>query len=242
MRIKNDCWLISRPIAHRGLWNKNIIENSLTAYHNAIENNYPIEIDVYMSIDGELYSFHDLNLYRMTGKNAEITSLSSDEIDKLRLLSSDEKIPRLKEVLSVVGGKVPLLIELKDQINGKILVKKTLEMLKDYNGEYAIQSFNPLYLKTVKKEMPNTLIGILATCDKEELKEKSFLTRFIVKNMALNFLIKPDFISYYYKGLPLNRRKTKNKKVIAWTITDSETANAVAPYSDNIIFENFLPK
>ncbi|MBQ9514271.1 MAG: glycerophosphodiester phosphodiesterase [Clostridia bacterium] len=241
MRIEKDCWLISRPIAHRGLWGNGIIENSLSAYHNAIIKGYPIEIDVYMSIDGELYSFHDLNLSRMTGKNADITSLSSQEIDKLRL-SSDEKIPRLKEVLSVVGGKVPLLIELKNQLNGDVLVKNTLKLLKEYRGEYAIQSFNPLYLKTVKKEMPNALIGILSTCDKKELKKEKFLTRLIVKNMALNFLIKPDFISYYYKGLPLKKRKTKNKKVIAWTITDEKTANAVAPYSDNIIFENFLPK
>ena len=242
MRIENDCWLITRPIAHRGLWNKNIIENSLTAYKNAVDNDFPIEIDLYLSADGELFSFHDLNLYRMTGLNADITSLSSDEINKLRLLSSDEKIPSFKEVLSVVGGKVPLLIELKDQVGGKKSVYKAVDILKDYNGEYAIQSFNPLYLKTVKKMMPNTLIGILATCDENELKKKSFLTRFIVKNMALNFLIKPDFISYYYKGLPLNKRKIKNKKVLAWTVTDEKTANAVAPYSDNIIFENYLPK
>lgn len=242
MRIENDCWLITRPIAHRGLWNKNIIENSLTAYKNAVDNGFPIEIDLYLSADGELFSFHDLNLYRMTGLNADITSLSSDEINKLRLLSSDEKIPSFKEVLSLVGGKVPLLIELKDQVGGKKSVYKAVDILKDYNGEYAIQSFNPLYLKTVKKMMPNALIGILATCDENELKKKSFLTRFIVKNMALNFLIKPDFISYYYKGLPLNKRKIKNKKVLAWTVTDEKTATAVAPYSDNIIFENYLPK
>ncbi|MCQ2387027.1 MAG: glycerophosphodiester phosphodiesterase [Clostridia bacterium] len=242
MRLSKNSWLLTRPIAHRGLWGNDIIENSLTAYQKAVDFNYPIEIDLYMSSDGVLYSFHDKNLKRMTNDDRNICDISSSEIDKLRLLISDQKIPSFMEVLNLVNGKVPLLIELKDQPNGKLLVEKTLSILKDYKGEFAIQSFNPLYIKIVKDKMPNAIRGILATCDKEDLKEKKPLTRFIVKNMALNFLIKPDFISYYYKGYPLKNRKTKNKGLLAWTITDSETYNKVKPFINNIIFENFIPE
>jgi hypothetical protein len=60
--------------------------------------------------------------------------------------------------------------------------------------------------------------------------------------MPLNWLIKPDFISYSYTGLPLKKRKVKNTPVITWTITNQETADKVKPYAKNIIFEKFIPK
>ena len=239
MRIDKNHWLLNRPIAHRGLWGGQVIENSLPAYQNAIDNNFPIEIDLYSSNDGEIFCFHDFNLARMTGENSLIYQNSCKQLKKLRLQNSNHQIPTFEEVLSLVNGKVPLLIEIKNQPE-KSVIEKIVERLRSYNGEFAIQSFNPLYIKQVKKLAPEFIRGILGTNEYE--KEESAFNNFIIKKMPLNFLIKPDFISYNYKGLPLKKRKIKGKTVLAWTVTSSEIAHTVNDFCDNIIFENFIPK
>lgn len=239
MRISKDYWLNTTPIAHRGLWGEQFIENSLPAYENAVKNGFAIEIDLYCSSDGILFSFHDKTLARMTGADGFIYQKTASELKSLRLLESEHTIPTFDEVLSVVNGKVPLLIEIKNQPE-KTVVNKIVERLMSYSGEFAIQSFNPLYIKQVKKLAPEFIRGILGTNEYE--KDESKFNNFIIKKMPLNFLIKPDFISYNYKGLPLKKRKTKNKSVLAWTVTSAQIANTVQDFCDNIIFENFIPE
>lgn len=241
MRIKNDGFLLTKPVAHRGLWGDGVIENSVTAYKKAAEYGYPIEIDLYLSKDGVLFSFHDKTLKRMTGEDGYIYDKTAEELKSLRLQDTDERIPTFDEVLKIAENKVPLLIEIKNQPD-KTVVDKTVERLKRYGGEFAIQSFNPLYINRVKKLAPDFIRGILATADEEELKNEKPLTRLIIKKMLLNFMIKPDFISYDYKGLPLKKRKTKNKAVLCWTITSQKEYEKVKPFTDNIIFENFIPE
>ncbi len=239
MRLSKDCWLLNNPIAHRGLWTNGIVENSLSAYKNAVEKDYPIEIDLYSSLDGVLFSFHDATLSRMTGADGFIYQKTAKELKELTLQNSDEKIPTFDEVLSLVNGKVPLLIELKDQPD-KTYVDKVIERLKNYKGEFAIQSFNPLYIKRVKELAPEFIRGILST--KTYSKQLPFIKRQVVKNMLLNFLIKPDFISYSFEDLPLPKRKVKNLPLISWTITSQEDFEKIKPFVKNIIFENFIPK
>ena len=238
MRLSSDSWLLTKPIAHRGLWGKEIVENSLSAYKNAVDNGYPIEIDLYSSSDGVLFSFHDQSLERMTGQSGLIFEKTAKDLLSYKLIGSDESIPTFDKVLEVVNGKVPLLIELKDQPN-KSYVDKVVERLKSYKGEFAIQSFNPLYIKRVKKLAPLFLRGILGT--KTYSKSLPFIKRNIVKNMSLNFLIKPDFISYSFEDLPLKKCKTKNIPIITWTVTSQEISDKVKPLAKNIIFEHFLP-
>lgn len=238
MRLNNDHWLLNMPIAHRGLWDESCVENSILAYKNAIKNGYPIEIDLYSSCDGVIFSFHDSKLKRMTNADGLIYEKTAEEILSLKLLDSDEKIPTFEEVLRLCENKVPLLIELKDQPD-KTYVDKVIERLKTYKGEFAIQSFNPLYIKRVKKLAPHFIRGILAT--KAHGKRLPFIKRKIVKNMSLNFLIKPDFISYSFEDLPLKKRKTKNIPVITWTITSKNIYDEIKPFAKNIIFEKFIP-
>ena len=239
MRLNNEYWLFHKPIAHRGLWGNGLIENSLSAYQNAVDNGYPIEIDLYSSSDGVLFSFHDATLVRMTGADGFIFQKSSVQLKELRLLDSQEKIPTFDEVLSLVDGKVPLLIELKDQPD-KTYVDKVVERLKSYKGEFAIQSFNPLYIKRVKELAPEFIRGILAT--KTHSKELPFIKRMVIKNMLLNFLIKPDFISYSFEDLPLPKRKVKKTTLISWTLKSQEDYEKIKPFVKNIIFEHFIPK
>ena len=237
--LNDNHFLFSTPIAHRGLWGEGVIENSLTAYKNAVENNYAIEIDVYSSKDGTLFSFHDANLMRMCGVDKNIFDLTEQEILQLNLSSSDQKIPTLLEVLRVVGDKVPLLIEIKNQPR-KDIVELLLNQIKNYGNKVAIQSFNPLYILKVKKLAPNICRGILSTNDENHLKGTGAFTKLVVKNKLLNFLIKPHFISQNYSALPLKKKYSKIP-VIAWTVTDKTIYEKVKPFSKNIIFEHFIP-
>lgn len=237
MRISNNNWLLNKPIAHRGLWNRNIPENSVLAYKNAIDNGYPIEIDLYLTTDNVLVCFHDETLTRMTGVNKKIYDCSFDEIKELHLNGSQYLIPTFDEVLSLCENKTPLLIEIKNQPNS-LVVDKTVERLKKYQGEFAVQSFNPLYIKKVKKLAPNFIRGILGTQERENL---SLLKHVIVKKMLLNFLIKPDFISYNKTAYPLKKRKTRKKTLLAWTVLSQEEMNECKKHVDNFIFENFIP-
>lgn len=237
MRINKEHWLLNKPIAHRGLWEENIPENSIIAYKLASEKCYPIEIDLYCTKDGHLVSFHDDTLNRMTKTDGYIYEKTLQELKELDI-GGGETIPTFKEVLKIAEGKSPLLIEIKNQ-PCKDIVEKVLAQLKDYKGEFAIQSFNPLYIKKVKKLAPNYIRGILGTHD--AFQEKPF-TRLVIKHILLNFIAKPDFISYNVEGMPIKKRKTKNKAVLAWTITNKEQEEKAYKMADNIIYENFIPK
>lgn len=238
MRLNKDSSLFSKPIAHRGLWGEGVIENSLTAYQNAVDSGYPIEIDVYLTTDGHLVSFHDKSLERMTGDKGFVYEKPLAELMQLRLNGSDCKIPTLEQVLSVVDGKVPLLIEIKNQKNKKV-VDILCTKLNNYKGEFAVQSFNPFYLMRLKKIAPDFLRGVLAT---EYAQGESAIVRYVLRKMPFNKFIKPDFISYSYSGLPLKKSLTKKVGVLCWTITDQQTLDKVSPYCDNFIFEHFIPK
>lgn len=240
MRADKNSKIFSHPIAHRGLWGGEILENSISAYKNAVSKGFPIEIDLYSSVDGVLYCFHDSTLDRMTGKQGYIYEKDSTTLNSITLINSNEKIPTFDDVLEIVDGKVPLLIEIKNQPD-KTIVEKVVNRLKNYSGEFAVQSFNPLYIKKIKKLAPEFIRGILSTTDKDDLKTQSFLERKVISKMLLNFLIKPDFISCKYTDFPLKKRKTKNKLVLCWTVTSKEIYEKVKPFANNIIFENFMP-
>ena len=182
MRIEKDSWLITRPIAHRGLWGNGVIENSVTAYELAAKKQYPIEIDLYKTTDGELVSFHDNTLNRMTGENGFIYEKTLSELKSLRLSGTDEKIPTFNEVLEIAKNRSPLLIEIKNQPD-KTVVDSVVKRLKEYNGEFAVQSFNPFYINRVKKLAPEFIRGILG--NENAFGEKA------IKIFRLTFLLSP---------------------------------------------------
>ena len=110
---KNIDFILKTPIAHRGLHNVKAPENSLAAFRLAIEHGNVIELDVHMLADGKIVVFHDDNLKRMTGVDAVIKDKTFAELSKLWLKKSSQKIPLLTEVLDLVDGKVPIIIEIK---------------------------------------------------------------------------------------------------------------------------------
>lgn len=237
-----NSWLVETPIAHRGLHNKECPENSLPAFQNAIDAGYPIEIDVQIIADGTVIVFHDESLSRLTDNDGYIKFLNKSDLEILRLKDSKEKIPTFEEVLKFVNGRTPILIEIKNSNKVGELEKKVIEILKDYKGEFAIQSFNPYVLEYFYKHAPNILRGQLAGYFKKE--KLSFFKKYALKRMLLNKKIShPDFISYEAKKIP-NRfiRKYKKLPLLAWTVRSQTEYLKVVKYCDNVIFEDFEPK
>lgn len=233
-------FLTDNLIAHRGYYSNDlgIPENSISAFKRAIELNYIIELDVHILKDGNIVVFHDDNLKRMTGMDKKIKNTTYEEIKSLKLNNTNEHIPKLFDVLQIVNGKVPLLIELKYDTKLGTLEKQLIKILKDYNGLYAFQSFNPFSLIFLKKYCPSIPRGILVSNFKKN--KMNILKKILLKNMFLNFLIKPDFISVNYKYLNSNRiQKYKDKKLIlTWTIKDKSYLYLCKNLCDNFIVEN----
>lgn len=236
-------WYENRPIAHRGLHdNLQVPENSMLAFKNAIEKDYAFEFDVHLSSDGDLVVLHDHNLKRLTGIDASVENSTSSYITSLKLFDTDETIPRLEDVLSLVDGQVPLLIEVKNE--GKVgeLERKLLEVLLEYKGEFAVQSFNPFALSFFEKNAPQIKRGQLSGSFIGE--NLPFYVKFILSNMLLNIKSKPHFIAYegtHLSKLAVRLRRFFKTPILAWTIENELEKATVIDDSDNIIFKFFLP-
>ena len=230
-------FLKNNLIAHRGLHNKIIPENSIPAFKEAIKNNYIIEFDVHILKDNNVVVFHDDNLKRLTGIDKKIKDTTYNEIKNLKLNNTENYIPLLKDVLKLVNGRVPLLIELKFDNKVGLLEDKLIDIMKDYKGLYAYQSFSPFSLIYLKKRtnMPRGLLVSDFKNNKINIIKKIFL-----KNMLLNFLVKPDFISVNYNFL--NRKKIQKYKnkllILTWTIRNNDF-DKYKDLCDNFIFESF---
>lgn len=237
-----NSWLVKQKIAHRGLHDEVSPENSLSAFKKAVEKGYAIETDVQMTADGILLVFHDEILDRMTDGKGLISQKNFNEICNYTLKNSEEKIPLLSEVLSLVGGKVPLLIEIKSHKNIGAEEEKIKAMLEKYDGQYAFQSFNPFIVKWFKDNMPDVKSGVLSSFFKDV--KLSVFQKIILKNLWLNKLTKPDFISYNVDDAANFKKLTKIKgtlPILFWTVRSTEQMRLVSEKCDNIIFEDFLP-
>ncbi len=226
--------------AHRGLHGNGVPENSLQAFELAINNGYGIELDVQLSKDGKVMVFHDYTLTRMTGVDKKLKDLNVDELTKLSLANTDQKIPTFKEVLELVKGQIPLLIELKGEDLNDELCPKVAEVLTEYKGAYCIESFNPLLIRNIKKYLPDVYCGQLYT---NLCREKKKFTPFNItlSLMVFNFLAKPDFIAYNKddrKSFPvkLTTKLYKAPKFV-WTTRGDKEKNTAKNLGEYAIFE-----
>ncbi len=217
-------------IAHRGIHNEAIPENSMKAFSLALKKNIPIEFDVHILKDKNIVVFHDDNLKRMTNKDKFIKECTYEEIKDLKLKNTDEKIPLLKDVLKLVDGKVLLDIELKMDVTDHSLEDGLIEILKDYNGEVILKSFDFKKVKYLKKHT-NYKVGLL-------IKRMSGFKDFIVRNINFNIIIKPDFLACNKNMLDCKSVKTFKKDIYIWTIKNKDELKIYK--SDYYISENIF--
>lgn len=237
-------WLVEIPIAHRGLDNGDVVENSMEAFQNAIDKGYAIELDVQFSKDKEIVVFHDDNLLRMTNDDRDVKDVDYEELKNLKLEGSDETIPTLKEVIELVDNQVPILVETKDSEDAIKLAEKTYDIMEDYKGRYAIQSFNPFILEWFKNNASEVIRVQLSGTMTEGAENLKFYEKFVLKNLLLNFKSKPNAIAYELEGLnnlSVKLLKMRNYPIISWGIEDEADMKKAYESTDNIIFDNILP-
>ncbi len=160
MEIRNS-FICNTPIAHRGL-HENVPENSRAAFKKAIEEGYAIETDVRRTKDGTLVVIHDDSLRRLTGEPGKVSETTYAELSRMRLTGTDEKIMTLEECLACIDGRTPLLLEVKDVSHVRNFPEQVVKVVRQYQGEYALQSFNPFYVHKFKQMLPGVLRGQLA--------------------------------------------------------------------------------
>ena len=236
-----DLEILSRSlIAHRGYYNnkKGIPENSVLAFKKAIDNNYLIELDVRLTKDKKLVVFHDDNLKRVCGVNKMVKDLTYRELLRYNLFDTTLKVPLFSDVIKLVNGRVPILIETKYHNRYGVLEKILINELSNYKGLYAIQSFYPMSLLWLKRNTKDIPIGLLSSNFKNDLNR---LKSIIGKTLILDLFFKTDFISYDVKGLPNNylSYKRNKKKIVIWTIKNKKDYDLARQYTDSLICENF---
>lgn len=221
--------IMSKQIyAHRGLHDggQNIPENTLEAFSAAIQKGYGIELDVHISADQTPVVIHDTNLLDTTGLEADINEVSDNEIKLQKTGAKRCKIPFLYEALNLVNGKVPLLIEIKtDKDNYEKVTDATMQVLENYKGVYAIQSFDPRVIKILRKKYPDVMRGQISGYLNEEGANLPFSQDFALRNLLTNMVTRPDFVSYRiedFDKLPMRILRTVfNPTLFAWTIRDN---------------------
>lgn len=233
-------------IAHRGLFdNKTIPENSESAFEVAVENGYGIELDVQSTKDGKLVVFHDATLKRMCGVDKRLEDCTYEELLEYRLVDTEEKIPLFDNALEIVGGKVPLVVEIKSEGDFIKTTQKVAECMAGYRGDFCIESFNPFVVAWFNKYRPNVLRGILSTDYKKNKINRSPIERFILTNLLLNWYAKPDFISYNHKYCRQFSYKLckwlYNPVNVAWTIRSQEELDKAKDCFEIFIFDSFIP-
>lgn len=227
--------------AHRGLHGGEIPENSLAAFEKACEAGFGIELDVQLSRDGTVMVFHDYTLSRMTGREGKLKDLDTAELQSLSLSGTAETIPTFAEVLALVDGRVPLLVELKGENLDTSLCEKVASHLSAYPGAYCLESFNPLLIGKMGKYLPEAYRGLLYTNVCRDKKKRSLLN-IVITCMALNVLAKPHFIACNHKdrnALPVRlTTQLYSAPRFVWTVRDREEFARAHELGEYAIFEN----
>ncbi|MDO5520427.1 MAG: glycerophosphodiester phosphodiesterase family protein [bacterium] len=238
-----DGWLY----AHRGFHDNegDAPENSLQAFSNAIDYGYGIELDIQLSKDGVPVVFHDYTLNRVTGVDRKVSDLTLSELKQLRLCKSDQQIPTLEEVLQLVEGMVPLIIEFKVERLDLALCDKAIPLLDQYNGIYCMESFNPLVVRWFKKNRTAIMRGQLSDQFIKEKEKGNKIVLYGLAKLLFNFLGRPDFIAYNHKyASTFSLRVIKHLfklPIAAWTVKNQYDHDNNRHHFDYIIFDSFTP-
>ena len=231
--------------AHRGLHDATKAENSMSAFAAAKEMGFGIELDVRLSKDGELVVFHDDNLTRVAGIDGKVIDFTAEELSNMSLSGTKDGVPTLREVLDLIDGAVPLIIEIKMNGDEKGVSEKLMEVIEGYKGDYVVESFNPIALKIVRKMRPDILRGILSTEYLKDEKHKGSILYGLLQHLMLNFMVRPDFIAYDKKGYKVKGlrfvRRSFGTALIAWTVKSAEEEReAISHGFDTVIFEGYI--
>lgn len=239
---------LTHPIAHRARHGAAGPENSIPAIEAAIAQGYGIEVDIQPSACGAAMVFHDYTLKRLTGADGMINQHNREALAGLRLLGSDAQIPSLAEVLALVAGRVPLLIEIKDQDgalgpNLRGLEEAVASDLRSYNGPVAVMSFNPYAIRHFATLSPVPTGYVTCAFGPEDWPHLPAPRR--AELAALTHLndAQAQFISHQHTDLdrPEIAAFRANRPVLSWTLRSPAEEARARVFADNVTFEDYAP-
>lgn len=213
-------WLVRQAYAHRGLHDSAIPENSLAAFSAAIARGLGIECDLRVSADGRAMVFHDAGLERLTGRLGQTAQLSVGELTALKLGASDQHIPTLRDMLDLVAGQVPILLELKTDRRESVhkLCRAVRRDIEGYAGNVAVMSFDPRISGWFARRMPQLPRGLVIT--EEDARTFSGAVR---RRLAV-YHARPQFLAYDIRDLPsrfASHHADKGLPVLTWTVRNA---------------------
>ncbi|MBQ3401177.1 MAG: glycerophosphodiester phosphodiesterase [Lachnospiraceae bacterium] len=221
-------------------------ENSLAAFRRAAEAGYGIELDVQLTADGQVIVLHDPDPARVTGVHGNVSEMTYAELSELRLGGTDERIPLFSEALALIGGRVPLVVEVKADGDPIRTAEAAAALLADHSGTYCVESFHPLVLVWLRKHCPEMLRGQLSTDFGKDGVPLPAHQRGALTNLLVNFLARPDFIAYrhIHKNQLSYRlcRRLYRAVHAAWTIRSQDELDRARDVFHVFIFEGFEPK
>jgi glycerophosphoryl diester phosphodiesterase len=249
--MRAEPWLTARPIAHRGLHDlaSGVIENSLSAALAAIAGGFAIECDVQLSADEEALVFHDFTLDRLTGETGRVDARKAAELSGIGLKGSNDRIPTLAGFLDAIGGRTPLVIEIKSRFDGDLrLAKRTAEIVAGHKDRpIVLKSFDPVIVAALRELAPGFARGIVAM-NAYEYGDYVHLTP-TQKHALANLLhfgeSQPEFVSWKVADLPSAApflcRKALGLPLMSWTVRTPEDRVRAAEHADQMVFEGFRP-
>jgi len=229
--------LIRQPIAHRGRHdgNKAVWENTLSAFEAAISGGFAIECDLQYAADAVPVVFHDDDMERLCRIKGDVRSKSSGELGLMSVGGTRDKVPSLARLLTLVRGRVPIVLELKGREgDDEGFASSVLEQVEDYDGPVALMSFDHWLLRDLKEIGTTRPVGLTAEGTKQE--------DFIAHEQAITLGL--DFISYNIMHLPndyITLQRSKGLPIITWTVRDAGQQAHSATHADQITFEGFDP-
>ena len=240
-------WLTARPVAHRGLHDaaRGVIENMPGAVQAAVAGNFSIEVDIQLTADGEAMVHHDDALGRLTEGSGALLGKSAAELRAVKFKNTTERMMSLDDLLTLVAGRAPLVIEVKSHFDGdRKLVKRMADVLASYSGPVVGMSFDPDQVLALREFAPNLPRGIVAY-DDDYWKKLTREQRDSMLYLRHAFRTEPHFVAFWVNQLPAPApwiaRNIFGCPLLAWTVRTPEQREWAARYADQMIFEGFVP-
>ena len=233
---------------HRGFYEKDqsVPENTLRAFERAVEHGYGVELDVQLSKDGAVVVFHDDFVDRETTYSGRVDSFTLEELQAMSLFGTHGdklNIPLFTDVMQVLDGKSPTIVDLKSTDQYVELCEKTLAILRTCTGPYCVESFDPRIVYWFRKNAPDLMRGQLSESYKGWRATTSPLKAFAMSHFWTNLLTRPNFLAYGSMKQPLALRLARWQKafLVYWTEEPDSDRDTLEQRYDCIIFEHFYP-